>query len=107
MPEKISLQSSLSEESSRQIGPQRCNDSNDKLHTIWAEGDPVTLQSLGISVGQALAIWDKQGRPIIRLGPGENCLDLAKLLEQREIKLEHLSAIKEWLEKHLEDNHAE
>lgn len=99
---KISLQSSLSEEPSRQIGPQRCNDSNDKLHTLWAEGDSVILQSLGISVGQALAIWDKQGRPVIYLGPGENCHDLAKLLEQRDIRLEHLSAIKEWLEKHLE-----
>jgi len=60
------------------------------------------LQSLGISVGQTLAIWDKQGRPVIYLGPSENCHDLAKLLEQRDIRLEHLSAIKEWLEKHLE-----
>jgi hypothetical protein len=48
---------------------------------------------------QAIAIWDKQGRPVIHLGPGENCHDLAKLLEQRDIKPQHLAAIREWLEK--------
>ena len=68
---------------------------------------PDLKQVLGMTLEQALAIWDKQGRPIIHLGPGENCHDLAKLLEQRNIKLEHLSAIGEWLQKHLEDNHAE
>jgi len=53
MPEKISLQSSLSEESSRQIGAQRYNDSNDKLHTLWAEGESAILQSLGMTKEQA------------------------------------------------------
>jgi len=71
------------------------------------KASPDLEQILGMTIEQALVIWDKQGRPVIYLGPGENCLKLAKLLEQREIKLEHLSAIKEWLEKHLEDNHAE
>ena len=49
---------------------------------------------------QAIAIWDKQGRPVIHLDSRENCLDLAKLLEQSEIKPEHLLAIREWLGKH-------
>ena len=97
---KIPLQSSLSEESSRQLGPQQSNDSYDKLHTLWAEDESAILQSLGMTKEQAIAIWDKQGRPVIHLGPGENCYDLTKLLAQRDIKLEHLSAIKEWLEKH-------
>lgn len=57
-------------------------------------------QVLGTTIEQALAIWDKQGRPVIHLGLGENCLDLAKLLGQRAIKQQHLSAIKEWLEQH-------
>ena len=100
IPREIPLQSSLSEESSRQIGPQRCNDCNDKLHTFLADGESVILQSLGVGVGQALAIWDKQGRPVIHLGPGENCLDLAKLLAQRDVKPQHLSAIRHWLQKH-------
>ena len=55
---------------------------------------------LGMPRGQVLAIWDEQGKPIIHLGPGENCYDLAKLLPQRDIKPQHLSAIKEWLEQH-------
>lgn len=97
---EMPLQPSLSEESSQQIGPQRCNDSNDKLHTLWAESDSVILQSLGMTKEQAIAIWDKQGRPIIHLGPGENCHDLAKLLRQRGIKPQHLSAIREWVEKY-------
>ena len=65
-----------------------------------------STQILEMTKEQAVAIWDKQGRPIIHLSPGENCLDLAKLLEQREIKPEHLSAIKEWLE-NWGGNHAE
>lgn len=97
IPGEIPLQPALSGDSSRQIGPQRCNDSNDKLHTLWAEGDSVILQCLGISAGQALAIWDKEGRPIIHLGPGENCQDLAELLQQGNMKSEHLSAIRQWL----------
>ena len=63
-------------------------------------GHRATAESLGMTIEQAIAIWDKQGRPIIHLGPGENCHDLLKLLGRRDIKPEHLSAIKEWLEKH-------
>jgi hypothetical protein len=100
IPGEIPLQSSLSEESSWRIGPQRCNDSNDKLPTLWAEAESVISQSLGMTKKQAIAIWDKQGRPIIHLGPGENCHDLTKLLEQRDIKPQHLSAVREWLGKH-------
>jgi len=77
--------------------PHRCNDSNGKLHTLWAEGDSVILQSLGMTKEQVIAIWDREGRPLIHLGPGENCEDLAKLLSHHEIKPEHLSAIREWL----------
>jgi len=97
---EIPLQSSLSGESSQQIGPQRCNDSNDKLHTLLAEGESTILQSLGMTKEQAIAIWDKQGRPVIHLGPSENCLNLMKLLQQTDIKPQHLLAIREWLEKH-------
>ena len=57
-------------------------------------------ESLGMTIEEALAIWDKQGRPIIHLGPGENCSDLTKLLKQGQIKPEHLSAIRGWLAKH-------
>lgn len=64
-----------------------------------------STQILGMAKEQAIAIWDKQGRPVIHLGPSENCDDLAKLLAHKNIKLEHLSAIREWLEKHLEGNH--
>jgi hypothetical protein len=58
------------------------------------------FQCLGMTTEKAIAIWDKQGRPVIHLGPGENCSDLAKLLNQREVKTEHMSAIREWLEKY-------
>ena len=58
------------------------------------------FQCLGMTTEKAIAIWDKRGRSVIHLGPGENCHDLAKLLEQKDIKSVHLSAIREWLEKH-------
>jgi hypothetical protein len=100
IPREIPLQSSLSEQSSPQIEPQRCDDSNDKLHTLWAGDESAILQSLGMTKEQAIAIWDRQGRLVIRLSPGENCHDLAKLLKQRDIKPQHLAAIREWLEKY-------
>jgi len=48
---------------------------------------------------QVISIWEGAGKPIIHLGPGENCLDLEKLLSHRDINERHLTAISEWLEK--------
>jgi len=55
---------------------------------------------LGMPVEKALEIWRSTGAPIIHLGPGENCFDLAKLLSNPNVKLEHLEAVKAWLEQH-------
>ncbi len=104
IPQKIPLQSSLSEESSQQIEPQRCNDSNDKLHTLLAEGESAILQSLGITKEQAIAIWNREGRPVIYLGPGVNCLDLGKLLSRPDVSPEHLEAVRAWLQQHKPGN---
>jgi hypothetical protein len=55
--------------------------------------------ALGMPVEDAIETWRSAGAPVIHLGPGVNCLDLAKLLRQRDdIKPEHLSAIRGWLE---------
>ncbi len=67
---------------------------------IFAESEAVILQSLGMSKDKVIAMWDKQGRPVIHLSHGQNCFDLAELLEQRDIELSHLSAVARWLEKH-------
>jgi len=56
------------------------------------------LPELGMTVGQALSIWEEAGKPIIHLGPGENCFGLEKLLSHRDINERHLAAIREWLE---------
>ncbi len=91
----------------------RCDASTyteDKKHskkTTETSPDQSIQKILGMTIEQALAVWDRQGRPVIHLGPGENCLGLEKLLGRSDIKPQHLSAIREWLEKHLEDNHAE
>ncbi|MFC1903728.1 phage/plasmid primase, P4 family [Chloroflexota bacterium] len=55
---------------------------------------------LGMSIGEAVAIWRREGCQVIHLGPGENCYDLEKLLSHREIKTEHLAAIRNYLKKH-------
>ena len=52
-----------------------------------------------MSIKEAVAIWTKEGKPVIHLGLGENCLDLEKLLSHRNINERHLTAIREWLEK--------
>jgi hypothetical protein len=51
-----------------------------------------------MTVEQALSIWEEAGKPIIHLGPGENCLGLDKLLNHRDINERHLVAVREWLE---------
>ena len=56
-------------------------------------------KELGISIIEALALWEAEGKPIIYLGPGENCFDLEKLLSHRDINERHLAVIREWLEK--------
>ena len=56
-------------------------------------------EELGMSVLEALALWTADGKPVVNLGPGENCFDLEKLLSHRDINERHLAAIREWLEK--------
>jgi putative DNA primase/helicase len=52
---------------------------------------------LGMPVSEALKIWTAEGKPLIHLGPGVNCLDLEKLLSSN-VKPEHLKAVRAWLE---------
>ena len=52
-----------------------------------------------MTIDEAVAVWSAEGRPVIHLGPGENCLDLEKLLSHRDINERHLAAIRDWLEK--------
>ncbi len=55
--------------------------------------------ALGMTVEQALAIWTGEGKPVIHLGPGENCFDLEKLLKFGHISERHLEAVSKWLAK--------
>jgi hypothetical protein len=57
-------------------------------------------QALGMSIEQALDVWTKAGRPIINLGPGENCFGLDKLLSRSDINPRHLLVLKDWLSQH-------
>ena len=61
--------------------------------------DSPTVSSLGMTIKQAIAIWEKKGRPVIYLGPGENCLDLKRLLRHPDVNQRHLAAIGAWLVK--------
>ncbi len=47
---------------------------------------------------EAIEIWRREGAPVINLGPGENCLDLQKLLNRTDINPRHLTAIRDWIE---------
>lgn len=60
-------------------------------------GDLDHETALGMSVSEALKIWTAKGAPVIHLGPGENCLDLEKLLANKDVKPEHLLAVADWL----------
>lgn len=74
-------------------------DTMDGADTILEKGNHDRyLVELGMTVEQAIAIWEESGKPIIYLGPGENCFGLEKLLSHRDINERHLAAIKKWLE---------
>ena len=57
---------------------------------------------LGMPVNEALDLWRSQGAPVVHLGPGANCFDLEKLLADKDIKPEHLEAVKKWLERQMD-----
>jgi len=59
----------------------------------------ISHEALGMSIEQALSVWTREGKPVIHLGPGENCLDLEKLLSHRHVHERHLAAVKDWLVK--------
>jgi len=67
----------------------------DSCEGFWRD----TEEKIGMSIKEAVAIWTKEGMPVIYLGPGENCPDLEKLLSHRDINERHLAAVREWLEK--------
>jgi hypothetical protein len=45
---------------------------------------------------ELIDLWEKQGRPLIHLGPGENCFDLELLLSHEKILSRHIEAINNW-----------
>jgi hypothetical protein len=57
-------------------------------------------QTLGMTIEQALDVWTIRGKPVIHLGPGENCFGLDKLLSHSDINPRHLSALRDWLQMH-------
>jgi hypothetical protein len=74
-------------------------DTMDGADTILEKGNHDRyVTELGMTVGQVLSIWEEAGKPIIHLGPGENCFGLEKLLSHRDINERHLEAVKHWLE---------
>lgn len=63
------------------------------------EQDKVS-QTLGMTIEQALDIWTREGKPVIHLGPCENCFDLEQLLFHDDVNPRHLLAIRDWLSRH-------
>jgi hypothetical protein len=59
---------------------------------------------LGMTVEKAIEIWRSAGAPVIHLGPGENCLDLKKLLSNPNVSEHHLEAIRVWFDNRKEGN---
>jgi len=80
------------EEPSRDFEANR--DGCDSCEGFWKD----TEEKLGMTIAQALKVWEEAGKPIIHLGPGENCFGLEKLLSHRDINERHLAAVRQWLE---------
>lgn len=75
------------------------NDDNDAENHPDSNTDDSCVTILGLPVDKAVEIWRSEGAPLIHLGPGENCLDLEKLLSWPDVSERHLQAVKMWLEK--------
>jgi len=60
-------------------------------------------RELDLDVDLLLSVWSKEGKPVVHLGPGENCFDLEKLISRRDISDRHLNAIKNWLDERLKE----
>ena len=56
-----------------------------------------TEEKLGMTISRAIELWTTEGKPVIHLGPGENCFGLEKLLSHRDINEHHLEVIRRWL----------
>jgi len=53
---------------------------------------------LGMTINRVFQIWRSKGAPVINLGPGENCVDLEKLLSHPDVPEKHLLAVRRWLD---------
>ena len=73
--------------------PPLLSKENDALNTTEAV--------LGMPAREVLKIWTAEGKPMIHLGPGENCEDLEELLDNPNTPECHLQAIRAWLGKFL------
>lgn len=84
-----------------EASPERGADSADGTDGSGGdkESNDLISISLGMTVEDAIALWAKEGKPVVHLGPGENCFDLEKLLIHRDVNERHLVAVREWLEK--------
>ncbi|MBM4341691.1 MAG: hypothetical protein FJ110_19370 [Deltaproteobacteria bacterium] len=70
----------------------------DGADTILEKGDHDRyIPELGMSVEQAIDVWEKAGKPVIHLYPGENCFGLDTLLSRNDILPRHLLAVRDWL----------
>jgi len=81
-----------------EAGPGVTADTMDGADTILGKKDDRYAEELGMTVGQALGIWEEAGKPIIHLGPGENCFGLDQLLSHNDINERHIAAVRNWLE---------
>lgn len=79
------------EEPSRDFEANR--DSCDSCEGFWRD----TEEKLGMTMQRAISIWEEAGKPVIYLGPGENCFDLEKMLDHRDINERHLAVVRDWL----------
>ncbi|MFC1933274.1 AAA family ATPase [Chloroflexota bacterium] len=80
---------------------------NDTLNNASLKSDPLpktddTLNTpesvLGMPIEKAIELWRSEGAPVIHLGVGENCFDLARLLSNPSPSERHLEAVRVWLE---------
>jgi hypothetical protein len=53
---------------------------------------------VSLSPEEIIRLWKAEGKPVIHLGPGQNCENLELLLSRKDLPVEYKRAIKKWAE---------
>jgi hypothetical protein len=78
------------------VGPEKVTDDDPFAGFGKSDNGTEAPPDLDAARGDIIELWITKGRPVVHLGPGENCEDIEKLLSHSNISPPHVTAINKW-----------